>query len=85
MEAFSKGGDGTFRVNLENFQKAMTALSEKILTLQGDGDYDATVQLFDEMGMVKEDLQAELDRIAEQGISRDIVFEQGLEALGITQ
>ena len=85
MEAFSKSEDGTFRVNLENFQKAMAALSEKILTLQGDGDYEATVQLFDEMGMVKEDLQAELDRIAEQGIPRDIVFEQGLEVLGITQ
>ncbi|MCZ6522147.1 MAG: Zn-dependent hydrolase, partial [Bacteroidetes bacterium] len=85
MEAFSKNEDGTFRVNLENFQNAMAALSEKILTLQGDGDYEATVQLFEEMGMVKEDLQAELDRIAEQGIPRDIVFEQGLEVLGITQ
>ena len=85
MEAFSKSEDGTFRVNLENFQNAMTTLSEKILTLQGDGDYEATVQLFEEMGMVKEDLQIELDRIAEQGIPRDIVFEQGLEVLGITQ
>lgn len=85
MDAFSKGKDGTFRVNIENFQKAMTALSSKILTLQGNGDYEATVQLFDEMGMVKDDLQADLDRIAEQGIPRDIVFEQGLEVLGITQ
>lgn len=85
MDAFSKGKDGTFRVNIENFQKAMTALSSKILTLQGSGDYEATVQLFDEMGMVKDDLQADLDRIAEQGIPRDIVFEQGLEVLGITQ
>jgi len=85
MDAFSKGKDGTYRVNIENFQKAMAALSAKVLTLQGDGDYAATVKLFEEMGMVKEDLQVDLDRIAEQGIPRDIVFEQGLEVLGITQ
>ncbi len=82
MEAFSKDAEtGAYVVNFENFQQAMNSLSEKILTLQGDGDYQATNALFDDMGMVKEDLQADLDRIAEAGIPRDIVFEQGMDVL----
>lgn len=82
-DAFTKDENGFYKVNFDNFQNSMTSLSEKILTLQGDGDYEAVQQLFDEMGMVKEDLQADLDRIAEAGIPRDIVFKQGRGVLGL--
>jgi hypothetical protein len=83
MNAFSRDDAGFYSVNYDNFQKAMAGLSEKILTLQGDGDYEATVALFNEMGLVKPDLQADLDRVAEAGIPRDIVFDQGLDVLGL--
>jgi hypothetical protein len=74
---------GTYTVNMDNFQSAMNSLSEKILTLQGDGDYDGVATLFAEMGKVGPDLQHDLDRVSEAGIPRDIVFIQGLEALGL--
>ncbi len=74
---------GAYAVNFDNFQAAMNSLSEKILTLQGNGDYEGVTQLFNEMGNVGDELQAALDRVGEAGIPRDIVFEQGKEVLGL--
>ena len=36
-----------------------------------------------EMGIIKEQLQADLDKINEAGIPRDIRFKQGKELLGL--
>ena len=74
---------GTYAVNFDNFQAAMNSLSEKILTLQGNGDYEGVTKLFDEMGNVGDELQAALDRVSKAGIPRDIVFEQGVDLLGL--
>lgn len=74
---------GTYKVNFEAFQKAMNGLSEKILNLQGNGDYAGVTKLFDEKGIVGADLQKDLDRVGKAGIPRDIVFKQGVEVLGL--
>ncbi|MEL6845134.1 MAG: Zn-dependent hydrolase, partial [Bacteroidota bacterium] len=73
----------TYRIDFDKMQEAMRSLSEKILTLQGDGDYAGVKKLTEEMGLVGEELQADLDRLAESGIPVDIVFEQGASALGL--
>ena len=84
MNAFSYNEElGTYKVNFDEFQAAMNALTEKILTLQGNGDYEGVGQLFDEMGVVGAELQYDLDRVSDAGIPRDIVFEQGVEVLGL--
>lgn len=84
MNAFNYDADTKqYSVNFEEFQGAMSSLSEKILTLQGDGDYEGVTALFDEMGNVGPELQASLDLITEAGIPRDIIFEQGVEVLGL--
>ena len=84
LDAFSfDEATGLYTVNFEKFQHAMNSLSEKILTLQGDGDYEGVTKLFDEMGNVGPELQAALDRVNEAGIPRDIVFKQGKEVLGL--
>ncbi|THD67585.1 Zn-dependent hydrolase [Robertkochia marina] len=84
MDAFSfDEATGQYAVNFENFQQAMNSLSEKILTLQGDGDYDGVTRLFEDMGHVSPELQNALDRVSEAGIPRDIVFEQGTDVLGL--
>lgn len=75
--------DGTYRVNFDKLEEAMAALSEKILTLQGDGDYDGVAQLVQTKGSIGTGLQADLDRLSEAGIPVDIVFEQGVEVLGL--
>ena len=75
--------NGTYRVNMENMQKAMNDLSALIITLQGDGDAEGVQKLMDEMGVVPDALQADLDRLNEQGIPVDIVFDQGISTLGL--
>jgi len=83
-DAFSRDPEtGTYRVDFEKMAEAMTALSRKILMLQGDGDYEGARSLLGDMGKVGPDLQAELDGLAERGIPVDIVFEQGADVLGL--
>ena len=72
---------GKYRVDFEKMKEAMDALSEKILTLQGTGDYEGVAQLVTEKGLIGDALQAELDRLEEKDIPVDIVFEQGTETL----
>ncbi|ARA95187.1 Zn-dependent hydrolase [Rhodothermaceae bacterium RA] len=76
---------GTYRVHPEAMAEAVDALSERILTLQGDGDYDAVAAFVDAYGFVGETLQADLDRVNAAGIPVDIVFEQGPAVLGLDQ
>lgn len=84
MGAFTRGEDGTYKVNFEKFPEAVKGLTNKLLTLQGDGDYEATKKFLDEMGVVKEELKKDLERLKSAGIPKDLIFEQGLEALGLT-
>jgi hypothetical protein len=77
--AFTRDPDsGAYRVEFEKMQQAVNALSENILRLQGDGDYDAVVRFIDEYGTLGGTLQQDLDRLAKAGIPVDVVFEQGL-------
>jgi len=82
MGAFTRDEvTGTYRVDFEVFPRAVDALSEVILTLQGDGDYEGVDALINEKGIVPPDLQEDLDRLDALGIPRDIVFEQGWSVL----
>lgn len=81
--AFEKLEDGTYKVNPEKMAIAVNELSAKILTLQGDGDYEGVTKLTDEMGVIKADLQADLDRLSAANIPVDIIFEQGADVLGL--
>jgi hypothetical protein len=82
--AFSKDeATGTYKVDFEKMKEAMNALSERILTLQGDGDYDGVAKLVEEKGKIGSELQTELDRLTNLNIPVDIVFEQGVDVLGL--
>lgn len=82
--AFTFNADkGTYSVNMDKMKEAMNSLSELILTLQGDGNKPGVEKLFAEKGIVGEELQANLDRVAAANIPKDIVFEQGAEVLGL--
>ena len=74
---------GTYSVDFERMQDAMAALSELLLTLQGDGDYEGATRLMQEKGKVGPELQADLDRLTEADIPVDIVFNQGVAELGL--
>ncbi|PHN07963.1 dipeptidyl-peptidase 3 family protein [Flavilitoribacter nigricans] len=74
---------GQYAVDFEKFEAAVTELSRMILTLQGDGDYDGVARLVAEKGVIGSGLQSDLDRLSDQNIPVDIVFEQGVEVLGL--
>ncbi|OUR92692.1 Zn-dependent hydrolase [Flavobacteriales bacterium 34_180_T64] len=81
--AFKRNENGTYTVNYDNMIVAMKDLSGLILKLQGDGDYDGVAALVKEKGVISEELQADLDRLSEASIPVDVIFEQGIEVLGL--
>jgi hypothetical protein len=82
-EAFVKNEDGTYSIDIEKMKQASAELTQLILKIQGDGDYDAAKALVDEKGVIKSGLQADLDKLSDLGIPVDIVFEQGPEMVGL--
>ncbi len=63
--------------------EAIDALSNKILTLQGDGDYAGVAELVADKGVIKAQLQQDLDKLTAADIPVDIDFKQGIKVLGL--
>ena len=84
--AFSRdAATGRYRVDFDKMTAAMNALSAKLLTIQGDGDYAAAKQLTDTMGNVDAELAGDLKRLDSAKIPVDVSFEQGLDVLGLSR
>ncbi|MCF6365652.1 MAG: Zn-dependent hydrolase [Bacteroidales bacterium] len=84
MGAFSKDTEtGQYSVNFEKMKEAMNSLTEKILVIQGDGNYAEAKKWIEEKGKIGEELKKDLEKVNEAGIPVDIVFEQGLKELGL--
>jgi len=81
--AFERNASGQYAINMEKMREAMNSLSEKILTLQGDGDYNGVAELVATLGVVSPQLKADLDKLTDAGIPVDVTFEQGKEVLGL--
>eukprot|EP00388_Colpodella_angusta_P013013 GDKJ01032784.1.p1 GENE.GDKJ01032784.1~~GDKJ01032784.1.p1 ORF type:complete len:558 (+),score=22.77 GDKJ01032784.1:2692-4365(+) len=81
--AFERTSDGFYKVNFEKFAIAMNGLSDMILTLQGNGSQKAVEEVQQKMGVIPITLQSDLDRLSKKGIPVDIVFEQGVDVLGM--
>jgi len=81
--AFSRNEEGLYQVDMEKMTKAVDDLSELILTLQGNGDYQGVADLVKEKGNIGEMLAADLQRLEDANIPVDIVFEQGKSVLGL--
>ena len=81
--AFTRNAEGQYAINMGKMRRAMNDLSEKILTLQGDGDYEGVTTLVDSLGVINNQLQSDLDRLSDKGIPVDINFIQGKQVLGL--
>jgi hypothetical protein len=80
--AFSRDeATGTYRVDFDRMRAAIDAYSEKVLRIQGDGDYDAAVAFLPKAGEMDEQLARDLAGLAAADIPTDIVFRQGMEVL----
>ncbi|MCW8846943.1 MAG: Zn-dependent hydrolase [Gammaproteobacteria bacterium] len=74
---------GRYRVDKAAMEQAMAELSARILTLQGDGDYEGVTAMMEELEVIRPSLQADLDKLTVANIPVDIVFEQGAEVMGL--
>ncbi|MEP6793217.1 MAG: Zn-dependent hydrolase, partial [Saprospiraceae bacterium] len=83
-KAFEKNETtGYYKINPVQMEKATEALSDLILTIQGNGDLKAAQKLIKEQGIISPDLQSDLDKLAKKGIPVDVVFRQGIDVLGL--
>lgn len=81
--AFKKNEKGYYLVDYAAFGRAMNELGGMILEAQGDGDKSRVEAFLREYGVIKADLQSDLNRLTKNDIPVDIVFEQGVEVLGL--
>lgn len=81
--AFERLADGTYHVNMEKTRQAMNEWAARVLIFEGDGDYDGASAYLEANGKIRETLQSDLDKLKSASIPVDIVYEQGVEALGL--
>lgn len=82
-DAFVYQDNGTYKVNFEEMKAAVGTLLEKILVIQGDGDYEAAKAWIEKDGVMTEQLRSDLDKVNATGLPIDIVFNQGKDVLGL--
>jgi len=81
--AFLRDAEGRYKVDFTKMETAMNELSELILTLQGNGDYEGTDKLVKERGGISTELQQDLDKLSAKNIPVDLIFKQGENVLGL--
>lgn len=81
--AFIRNENGIYKVDFEKFEQAMNKLSRLIITLQGNGDKAAVEKTQKEKAVISTELQLDLDKLTKKGIPVDIIFEQGVDVLGV--
>ncbi|MEA3504489.1 MAG: Zn-dependent hydrolase [Bacteroidota bacterium] len=81
--AFTRNEDGTYTINFDEMHDSMISLMQKILYLQGDGDYAKAKEWVDAKGVIIPMLQADLDRLNSSGIPVDVIFDQGIQNLDL--
>ena len=81
--AFTRNEQGLYSVNIEKMTAAIDSLSELILKLQGNGDYQGVDTLVADKGIISKTLAEDLARLEAANIPVDIVFKQGKQVLGL--
>jgi hypothetical protein len=81
--AFTRDAEGHYRVDMAAMRRAVDELSGVLLKLQGDGDYAGVQKLTKELGVIRPQLKADLDRLSSRAIPVDVVFTQGRAVLGL--
>ncbi len=81
--AFVRSEEGFYTVDYDKMQLAMNALSNEILVIQGNGDYEAAEEMVEKYGILTDELNTDLERINSKNIPLDIIFKQGPDVLGL--
>ncbi|MEI6696329.1 MAG: Zn-dependent hydrolase [Bacteroidota bacterium] len=81
--AFSRNADGSYKVDMPKTKKAMNEWAAKVIQFEGDGDYDGATKYLEANSNIREELKQDIAKLKTANIPQDIIFEQGVEALGI--
>lgn len=81
--AFTRTANGTYLVDFEKMPNAIKDLTAMILKMQGDGDKAGATKASKEQAVIFPELQADLERLTTKKIPVDIVFDQGVDVLGV--
>ena len=73
----------TYEVSVENMKDAVEKALEKLIIIQGDGDYEAAAQLISRDGSMPGYFRADIDRINATDIPVDVYFKQGMDHLDL--
>ena len=79
--AFTRDANGLYNIDFPKMKLAVEKLGGAILKAQGDGDYEFVKNWIATDGVIKPELQADLDKLAGSGIPKDIVYNMGMEYL----
>ena len=79
--AFTRDANGLYNIDFPKMKLAVEKLGGAILKAQGDGDYEFVKNWIATDGVIKPELQADLDKLAGSGIPKDIWYEMGIEYL----
>lgn len=79
--AFTRDANGLYNIDFPKMKLAVEKLGGAILVAQGNGDYEFVKNWIATDGVIKPELQKDLDKIAGSGIPKDIWYEMGLEYL----
>ena len=79
--AFTRDENGLYNIDFPKMKLAVEKLGGAILKAQGDGDYEFVKEWIATDGVIKPELQADLDKLAGSGIPKDIWYEMGMDVL----
>jgi len=79
--AFTRNENGQYVIDFDKAYQAMNDWAELIIVTQGNGDFEFAQKFRNENGGISKTLQADLDKVNDAGIPRDIRFNQGLNIL----
>lgn len=57
--------EGRYQVNYDRIRDAVRSLAHELLTIEGDGDYEAAQQLIERYGSMSDELQRALDQLGD--------------------
>lgn len=80
-DAFTRDENGLYNIDFPKMKLAVEKLGGAILVAQGNGDYEYVKNWIATDGIIKPELQADLDKLAGYGIPKDIWYEMGMEYL----
>lgn len=79
--AFMRGLDGYYRADFKKMAEVNHELTSLTLRFQGDGDYEGVKAFLARYAVVDPQLESDLARL--KHIPTDVVFQQGIEILGL--